>query len=57
MLKVTQQVYVNRMDARDTFHCNSYGLYSLPLGRNKRNVGLLPSGSFHKPRQDLNLKK
>ena len=23
MQKVTQQVYVNRMDARDTFHCNS----------------------------------
>ena len=23
MPKVTQQVYVNRMDARDTFHCNS----------------------------------
>ena len=32
------------------------GLYSLPIGRNKRNVGLLPSGSFHKQRQDLNLK-
>lgn len=23
MPKVIQQVYVNRMDARDTFHCNS----------------------------------